>query len=136
MSNPRVQNHLVFYPEDAGKHLSEVYQAQHWLRDMDPTLLTPMIRLHGRDFYVFEPTLLADGSACIPTRWFTRKECSGFFAEAWHLIPYTVNNTFGWVVMEHAIFQPSSDHLLLSFDSLCLTHGKYKLPHPAKILGA
>lgn len=136
MSNPRVRGHLVFYPEDAGKHLSEVYQAQHWLRDMDPTLLTPMVRVHGRDFFIFEPTLLTDGTACMPTRWFTRKGSDHFFAESWPLIAHMITNQPGWVVMEHAAFVLSSEHLLHNFTSFCASHTTYNIPHPASIHGA
>ena len=136
MSNPHVRHHLVFYPEDAGNHLSEVYQAQHWLHDMDPTLLTPMVRVHGRDFFIFEPTLLVDGSACVPTRWFTRKGSDQFFAEAWHLIAHIVANQPGWVVMEHATFVLSSEHLLHNFSSFGNSYMTYNLPHPASIHGA
>lgn len=41
---------------------------------MDPSLLTPMIRVEGhsgasQDFYTFEPMLLSGNRVCIPHRW-------------------------------------------------------------------
>ena len=136
MSNPRVQGHLVFYPEDAVKHLSEVYQAQHWLQDMDPTLLTPMVCVHGHDFFIFKPTLLTDGTACMPTHWFTWKGSNHFSAESWPLIAHMITNRPGWVVMEHAAFVLLSEHLLHNFTSFCASHTTYNIPHPASIHGA
>ncbi|KAG1813074.1 hypothetical protein DFJ58DRAFT_720359 [Suillus subalutaceus] len=45
MMNPRVRPLLHFYPEDTG--------------ELDPELLTPVVRLHNQDFFVFEPALLS-----------------------------------------------------------------------------
>ncbi|KAI6147878.1 hypothetical protein BKA82DRAFT_4329899 [Pisolithus tinctorius] len=41
----------------SGGQLNEAYQARRWLKEMDPTQLTPMICLHGQDFFIFEPAL-------------------------------------------------------------------------------
>lgn len=43
MANPHVRSQLHFYPEDTGKQLNEAFQARRWLKEMDPTQLTPMI---------------------------------------------------------------------------------------------
>ncbi|KAG2750187.1 hypothetical protein P692DRAFT_201906126 [Suillus brevipes Sb2] len=72
MMNPRVRPLLHFYPEDAGTVLNEARQAKRWLKELDLELLTPVVRLHNQDFFVFEPALLSSGQACIPFRWFTR----------------------------------------------------------------
>ncbi|KAG8911181.1 hypothetical protein FRC02_006744 [Tulasnella sp. 418] len=78
MSNPRVRPHLNFYPEDAGSRLSEAWQSAKWLHKLDASLLTPMIRVSTSgtplDYYVNEPTLLNNGKACIPHRWFMRNQ--------------------------------------------------------------
>ena len=70
MANPLVQPNLHFYPEDSGDHLSNAYQGRRWLYQLDPALLTPMIRQGGHDFYTFEPCLLSNKSVCIPIRFF------------------------------------------------------------------
>lgn len=90
MANPLVRPHLRFYPEEAGNKLNQTWQADRWLKDMDPDNLTPMIRITSptlvatqdrifEDFFVFEPIYLRDGSACIVERWFTREGSNDFF---------------------------------------------------------
>lgn len=74
MANPRVRPHLRFYPKDTGGSLNEAWHGARWGKKMDPSLLTPMIRVEGRsgsyqDFYTFEPTLLSGDRVCIPHRW-------------------------------------------------------------------
>ncbi|KZT23739.1 hypothetical protein NEOLEDRAFT_1046272, partial [Neolentinus lepideus HHB14362 ss-1] len=61
ISNPQVRPHLRFLPEDSGNRLSEAWQAQRWLHELDSSLTTPMIRTGGQDFYIYEPVLLHDG---------------------------------------------------------------------------
>lgn len=51
----------------------ESWQAHHWLHELDPSLLTPMIRIHAQDFFVFEPAQLKNGEVVIPDQWFTRR---------------------------------------------------------------
>ena len=60
MANPRVQPHLDFYPEDTGSSLSETWQAQHWLSDTKPSLLTSMACVRNQDYYIYELALLVD----------------------------------------------------------------------------
>ncbi|KAG2053504.1 hypothetical protein BDR06DRAFT_982798 [Suillus hirtellus] len=72
MMNPHVWTLLHFYPEDTGVELNKAQQATCWLEELDLELLTPVVRLHNQDFFVFEPALLLSGQACIPFRWFTR----------------------------------------------------------------
>ncbi|KAG5652758.1 hypothetical protein H0H81_003845 [Sphagnurus paluster] len=80
MANPTIRKHLHFYPEDAGNNLSEAWQADRWKNELDSQLLTPMVRIHGQDFYTDEICLLHSG-ACMPRRWFMRD--SKLFAKAW-----------------------------------------------------
>jgi hypothetical protein len=55
MINPQVHPLLHFYPEDAGTKLNKAWQAQHWLKELDSELLTPVIQLQNHDFSIFEP---------------------------------------------------------------------------------
>ncbi|KAF9554000.1 hypothetical protein CPC08DRAFT_697168 [Agrocybe pediades] len=71
MCNPKVRTHLHFYPQDAGEHLSEARHGARWLSELKPEETTPMIRLSGTDYYIFEPTMLRSGAVCMPFRWFT-----------------------------------------------------------------
>ncbi|KAI5982275.1 hypothetical protein F5J12DRAFT_908289 [Pisolithus orientalis] len=57
---------IIRQVENSGGQLNEAYQARRWLKEMDPTQLTPMIRLHGQDFFIFEPALLSNGQVCMP----------------------------------------------------------------------
>ncbi|KAJ8077859.1 hypothetical protein PM082_002300 [Marasmius tenuissimus] len=70
MSNPKIRPNLSFYPEAAGSYLGDARQAERWLKEMDDDELTPMVRLGtgnaAQDFYIFEPTLLRDGSVWMP----------------------------------------------------------------------
>ncbi|KAG6808221.1 hypothetical protein H0H92_004980 [Tricholoma furcatifolium] len=87
MANPNIRPHLHFYPEDAGRILSEAWQASRWRTEVDPSLLTPMFRIHNQDFYVDEISLLQGHRACMPCRWFTRDgEMMGL---AWRALPHS-----------------------------------------------
>ncbi|KIO17528.1 hypothetical protein M407DRAFT_12314 [Tulasnella calospora MUT 4182] len=55
MANPKVRPNLHFYPEDAGDTLEHAWQGRRWKEKIDPTLLTPMVRLGTQDFFVHEP---------------------------------------------------------------------------------
>ncbi|KAL0578323.1 hypothetical protein V5O48_003670 [Marasmius crinis-equi] len=72
MANPRVRRDLHFYPEDSSPSLSEAWQADRWLKELDSQLTTPMIRIFNQDFYLQEPARLRDGRLVIPIRWFMR----------------------------------------------------------------
>lgn len=114
MSNPRVRPHLQFLPEDAGARLSEAWQAERWLKELDPDLATPMVRMHGQDFFVHEPASLRDGRVCMPTRWFRRD--GRVVASAWLMVP--TPNDHGWTVLKHAALEVSAEHFLVSFPGL------------------
>ncbi|KAI5982794.1 hypothetical protein F5J12DRAFT_908172 [Pisolithus orientalis] len=45
---------------------------QHYMNSFSDIIrqLTPMICLHGQDFFIFEPALLSNGQVCMPIRWF------------------------------------------------------------------
>ncbi len=42
MANPHVRPYLHFYPEDAGKTVSEYWHGRHWHDNVDPIVVTPM----------------------------------------------------------------------------------------------
>lgn len=61
-----------------------------------------------KDFYIWEPTLLKNGSACIPIRWFIRE--GKFFADAYRLV--LSRDGQGWVCavnMQHHCLGNSCD---------------------------
>lgn len=98
MANPRVRPHLHFYPEDAGKTVNEYWHARHWQEVADPSLVTPMAVVNNTHFFVYEPTLLADGHVVIPYRWFLRD--GSITAHAWPLRAVEHGNDKGWLVEE------------------------------------
>ncbi|KAG1847729.1 hypothetical protein F4604DRAFT_1883990 [Suillus subluteus] len=119
MMNPRVRPLLHFYPEDAGAELNEAQQAKHWLEELDLELLMPVVRLHNQDFFIFEPTLLSSGRACMPFRWFTRGR--KMYTKTWSLRPVTREMDCGWVVEDFHSFEVSEDDLLVSFKNWSLS---------------
>ena len=133
MANPHVRSKLHFYPEDSGKELNEAYQAKRWLKEMDPTQLTPMIQLHNQDFFVFEPTLLSDGQVCMPIRWFQHKEL--FFAKAWPLRAVVNDTGCGWIVEGHREIEISQAELLVSFKNWRVSQSTCALPPAENIIG-
>ncbi|KAI5829031.1 hypothetical protein K523DRAFT_373222 [Schizophyllum commune Tattone D] len=125
MANPHVRRHLRFLPEDSGTKISEAWQADRWLHELDPKLATPMIRIGRQDYYTFEPLLLASDyqraspseRAYMPVRWFTRGQKT--LAQAWRLLPSTSESgERGWVV-----------------DELVQGHTSHAMPDPRNIFG-
>ena len=57
MANLYVRPYLHFIPE-ISKDVTAAYQAQKWLSEMDPALLTPMVQHAGQEFYIFKPALV------------------------------------------------------------------------------
>ncbi|KAG8939543.1 hypothetical protein FRC04_006243, partial [Tulasnella sp. 424] len=109
MSNPVVRKYLHFYPEDVGPKLEQAWHGRRWRHKLDPDLLTPMIRTGKgpaeKDFYIWEPTLLKDGRACMPIRWFVRG--GAFYADAYRL--ELSGNRQGWVHDFHVHFLSTSN---------------------------
>lgn len=133
MANPHVRPQLHFYPEDLGKQLNEAFQARRWLKEMDPTQLTPMIRLQNQDFFVFEPTLLSNGQACMPIRWFQRGGL--FFAMAWPLQAAANDIGSGWIVEGYTEIEISQRDLLVSFKNWGISQSTSMLPPAHNIIG-
>ena len=133
MSNPKVRPYVHFYPEDTGPNISEARQGSRWLKELRPEETTLMVRIHGDDYFIYEPTMLNNLSFCIPTRWFARNGV--FFARAWILEPSTLGDDSGWVVHEDLEVEVSQDQLLKNFPQLGEDHERYQVPHPSVILG-
>lgn len=134
MANPRVRPHLQFLPEDAGGHLSNANQARRWLHEMDPKLLTQMVRHQGRDYFVFEPALLANQKACIPIRWFKRG--TETFARAWPLQPMEHHRLGkGWLVHEYQELEVPLSSFAVSFPAFCDTYEQREMPSPQNLFG-
>ncbi|KAF9494386.1 hypothetical protein BDN71DRAFT_1563932 [Pleurotus eryngii] len=116
MANPRVRPHLAFYPEDAGQRLSEARQAARWLHEAPGDQLTPMARIGSKDFYVYEPAMLTDGSICMPSRWFLRG--GTLFAKCWSLLPIDLEHGGSWRVVMRNDFEVSERQFLKNFPDL------------------
>ncbi|KAF7329540.1 hypothetical protein MKEN_00216800 [Mycena kentingensis (nom. inval.)] len=140
MANPLVRDKLHFLPEDSGKKVSQTWQARRWRHELDADLTTPMIRLGKQDFYLHEPCLLKDGTACMPTRWFTRG--NEMFAETWKLIPANIDGRTGWIVdaterdeetrSREAV---NSSEFLIAFPTFKASYFSHQIPDPSMILG-
>jgi hypothetical protein len=133
MANPKVRPLLHFYPEDSGQTLEEARQASRWLHELQPEETSPMIRVKNTDYYIFEPTMLSDGSVCLPTSWFTRGDT--FFAEALLMQNGMINQTKGWFVVEDREIEISQNELLKNFHQLGEDAERYNVPHPSVIFG-
>ncbi|KAJ3967756.1 hypothetical protein EV361DRAFT_965326 [Lentinula raphanica] len=134
MSNPLIRPKLHFYPEDSGKHLSQAHQAQRWLNEAPDQLLTPMARINQRDFYIYEPAMLMNGTCCIPIRWFSRK--NSLYARCWSMTPVISDDNAhsGWEVIK-AEFEIAASQFLKNFVELKIDAGPlYGLPHPSQLL--
>lgn len=135
MCNPKVRPHLSFYPEDKGKYVSEIRQASNWLNEVSPDEVTPMIRVHNDDYYIYEPAMINSGRCCIPFRWFIKN--GNQWGRAWTLERRLNVHTgkAGWVVRKDLVIEFSDVSLLKNFPQLSKDHGSYGVPHPSHILG-
>lgn len=86
MANLNVWKHLNFYPKDSGPVLSEACEGSRWLHNLPPKLMTPWIRLGGKDgqdYSTFEPTLTQDNQIVIPVCWFEKD--GQYYAQCWDI---------------------------------------------------
>ncbi|KAJ3738165.1 hypothetical protein EV360DRAFT_77074, partial [Lentinula raphanica] len=134
MANPHIRPKLHFYPEDSGTHLSQARQAQRWLDEAPDNLLTPMARINSRDFYIYEPSMLFDGTCCIPVRWFSRSNI--LYARCWRMEPLISDEdtSSGWSVIKSE-FEVPADRFLKNFVELRNDAGPlYGLPDLSQLL--
>ncbi|KAJ7062390.1 hypothetical protein C8F01DRAFT_1285015 [Mycena amicta] len=116
MANPIIREKLHFFPKDTTPSLSQTWQSQRWRHELDADLTTPMIRIHTQDFYIHEPALLHDGSACIPTCWFQREDRM-------------------FIVDARSTVEVDSARFLVSFPQFVQIHKFRQLPDPHIIFG-
>ncbi|KAL0569380.1 hypothetical protein V5O48_012589 [Marasmius crinis-equi] len=130
MANPQVRCDLHFYPEDSSPSLSEAWQSERWLHELDPQLTTPMIRLFNQDFYLQEPARLRDGRLVVPTRWLKR---DGQLIGKCHVM---VPVASGWVLTAD-IVEVDSSQLLYALPRLiqAFESGACKIADPRAIIG-
>ncbi|KAJ6609968.1 hypothetical protein B0H10DRAFT_1919960 [Mycena sp. CBHHK59/15] len=134
MSNPTVREHLHFLPEDTKPSLSKAWQAGRWLDELDSDLTTPMIRIHGQDFYINEPALLSNGVVCMPVRWFKRRD--KIFGRVLKMrFASETRIDKGWIVEGGQEFIVDESDLLTAFPALVTTHVSRGLPDPRLIFG-
>ncbi|KAF8513043.1 hypothetical protein JB92DRAFT_3143549 [Gautieria morchelliformis] len=135
VSNPLVRPHLRFYPEATEGKLSEAFQGSRWLKDMHPALLTPMVRVRGHDYFVFEPAMLCDGSIVMFHRWITMEGQEGMWGRAWCMGAVGAHEDAGWVVDEQEEILVNERELLLNFPILQLAFAAHGIPPPNRVLG-
>lgn len=128
MANPHVREKLSFYPEDcAAKSVSQARQFARWLNEVPDDQLGPMARIHGEDYYIFEPCMLRSGLVYMPHRWFRRQGC--FYAYCWKMeqVPCREGKLAWRVVKGEGQIVVSEDEFLLSFPRLVKNAKDY--PH-------
>lgn len=133
MANPRVRPYLHFYPEDAGKVVNEYWHARHWHEAADPSIVTPMVAINNLHFFIYEPTILANGSIIMPYRWFLRG--GSIMAHAWPLRAVRHGNDTGWIVEEFKTVIISQGELLIPFGSWGVGQLPHSLPSAKCIFG-
>ncbi|KAI9442451.1 hypothetical protein H4582DRAFT_1809218 [Lactarius indigo] len=134
MANPLVRPHLHFYPEDAGKMVSEYWHGRHWHNNADPAVVTPMAVIDGLHFFVHEPCFLANGRAIMPYRWFLRGD--SILAKAWPLCAVGQGDRSGWVVEEYTTIVIPQDEFLIPFNTWDSSQFASGLPSARSIVGS
>jgi hypothetical protein len=134
MANPNTRKNLHFFPENTKPSLSQAWQASRWLDELDSDLTTPMVRANNQDFYINEPTLLSNGTVCMPLRWFKRG--NKILAQAWKMRPASsTNSSAGWIVEGNHKIEVHESDLLVSFPLLVTTHLSRQKADPRIIRG-
>lgn len=129
---------MVFYPEETTGTVYAAYQADKWLREIDPRILTPMYR-HPTlgDFFNFEPTLISGGIVCMPFRWFTRLENGSqeIHGKAWVMREEERGGIIKWAIWRDNVIEISSRLCVMSFVELTKHHHYRRVLDPALIWG-
>ncbi|KAJ7110365.1 hypothetical protein C8R43DRAFT_904377, partial [Mycena crocata] len=125
-----IRPHLRFYPEDSGSLLEEARQGQRWLHEIPAEQTTPMARIGGRDYFLYEPAMLTNGTFCVPFRWFSRGAI--LFAKCWDLTPVNTEHGRKWrVIQSEAEF--SQDKFMKNLPDLHMDYDLYDVPPPSSI---
>jgi hypothetical protein len=129
MSNPQIRPHLAFYPEDNDNSLSEAWQAERWLYELDANLTTPMARVCGCDYFIHEPMMSREGRVYMINRFFQKDGQIMARASLMSAI-----DGEGWVVSLSECTLKSSD-FLVDFFTLCQVYRDHHIPDPRIIFG-
>ncbi|KAI0828596.1 hypothetical protein BC628DRAFT_1428616 [Trametes gibbosa] len=133
----RRQMHL--YPEFSGSQVREAWQASKWLVEVLDSVLTPMTRVGGKDFYVNELVYCAHQCWFIPTRFFEFE--GALWAKGWDV----TESKDGLVVadkmgaMPCAMFQLPWPEIQAHAESERIfapqsAHFEKAMPHPDRLL--
>ena len=133
MANPNVRPYLEFFPVDASGFMADAIHGKRWLNEMDPNLLTPMVRQNGQDYFIFEPAATVNQTVCMPFRWFKRSD--RIFARAWNMRQVYDAPKIGWIVMKNDEMEIAISDLTSSFPFLIHTSYHLGIPDPRNILG-
>ena len=133
MANPKVRPYLEFFPVDAEGYMSDAIHGNRWLNEMDPDLLSPLIRHSGQDFFVLEPAATNQQCIYMPFRWFKRS--GQVLARAWAMVPIRSSEAFGWHVRKDTVLEFPVSDLAMSFPYLVHTARSRGIPDPRNILG-
>ncbi|KAI0755371.1 hypothetical protein C8Q80DRAFT_1266837 [Daedaleopsis nitida] len=137
-AHPDKRPKMHIYPEFTGTRVAEVWQGRKWLVEAPDEVLTPMIRMGNKDYFVNELAACLDGSWFIPTRFF---EWEG---KMWSKGHVAVESEAGLVVHEQPSIKACSmflrpwpeieaglrGHSLFSASSAFAA----KMPHPDRAL--
>ncbi|KAJ7502333.1 hypothetical protein B0H11DRAFT_1712900, partial [Mycena galericulata] len=132
MANPRVRPHLSFNPEDSGPELNEARQGQRWLKEIPDEQTTPMLRIFGHDYYIYEPAMLDDQECCIPTRWFVHG--GKYFAKCWKMLVVSSDKGSAWRVLKFEDYEVAAERFLKDFIDFQNDANRYNIPHPSYII--
>jgi hypothetical protein len=115
--------------------LYEARQGERWLKELPDEQTTPMLRISGQDYYIYEPAMLDVDAVefCIPIRWFTRG--GEFFAKCWQMLPVSTDKGSGWRVFKSDNYEVPSRRFLKNFIQLQEDAALYNVPHPSHIIG-
>ncbi|KAH9899976.1 hypothetical protein C8Q73DRAFT_754715 [Cubamyces lactineus] len=101
-SHPEARTKMRLYPEFSETGIEEVWQASKWLVDAPDSVLTPMTRINGKDYFVNELVLCTDNLWFVPTRFFE------FRGALWAKGRRAVETEHGLLVAEEPSVQPCS----------------------------
>ncbi|KAJ7929641.1 hypothetical protein B0H13DRAFT_2228460 [Mycena leptocephala] len=121
-------------PRDSGPKLSEARQGQRWLNELPPEQTTPMLRISGQDYYIYEPAMLdsEEPEFCIPIRWFVRGE--EFFAKCWKMTIVSSDKGAGWRVLKSDNYEVPAHRFLKNLIQFQADATLYNVPHPSHII--
>ncbi|KAK7043938.1 hypothetical protein VNI00_008104 [Paramarasmius palmivorus] len=138
MSNPRMRTHLSTYPKDSGPNkLSQANEGARWTEEIPDEEMGPMVRIvRGqtfRDYYIFEPAMLRDGSVCMPHRWFVQEDKRSarkerYMGKCWKMEPVTrEHGRRAWRVVKGEEIEVEEDQFLKPFPEIVRDAGQW---HP------